>query len=102
MIAEFQQVLRVVLPSAAKTRLKSVLDRLHWNSLRLAMREQGLWELQERLAEIVPDLRHQYSSVEVDSAYLLLKVRGMHAFQVALTNAAIASVRATRVCALSG
>ena len=94
MIGGLQQVVRAVLPRAAKTRVQSALERLQRYSLCLALREQGLWELQERLAQIVPDLKRQYTAFEVNSAYLVLKVRGMHAFQVALTNEAIASLSA--------
>lgn len=89
MIVGLQQVVRAVLPRAAKARVQSVLERLQRYSLCQALREQGLWELQERLSEIVPDLRHQYTSQELDSDYLLLKVRGQHAFQVSLANEAI-------------
>lgn len=92
MIAMLQRSLRGVLPTAAKMRLRAVLELLQRYSLSLAVREQGMSELVERLTQIVPDLRHQYTSFEVDSSYLLLKVRGMHAFQVDLTNLAISSL----------
>ena len=81
-----------ILPATAKTKLRATLERLQSASLRLALREQGLWELQERLKQIVPDLKHQYSSFEVDSYYLQLKVRGQHAFQIALATEAIKTI----------
>src|SRR2546425_352569 len=81
-----------ILPSAAKKSLRAGIERLQSASLRLALREQGLWELQERLGRIVPDLKHQYSSFEVDSDFLRLKVRGQHAFQIALATEAIRTI----------
>lgn len=96
MIAGLQQVFRVVLPGTVKAHLKTALERLQLNSLRQAVREQGLWELEEQLTQIVPDLKHQYSAFEVDSDYLSLKIRGMHAFQMTLANAAIASLSSLR------
>lgn len=92
MIVTLQRSLRGILPPAAKMGLRAVLERLQRYSISLAVREQGLSDLVERLAQIVPDLRHQYTSFEVDSSYLLLKVRGMHAFQMDLTNTAISSL----------
>src|SRR6266571_9088580 len=80
------------LPATAKKRLRGVVERLQIASLCAALREQGLCELQERLRQIVPDIRNQYSSFEVDSDFLQLKVRGQHAFQVALAVEAINSI----------
>lgn len=92
MIVTLQRSLKGVLPPAVKIRLRSVLERLQEYSLSSAVREQGMSELVERLAQIVPDLRHQYTSLDIDSSYLSLKVRGMHAFQIDLANFAITSL----------
>jgi 2-polyprenyl-3-methyl-5-hydroxy-6-metoxy-1,4-benzoquinol methylase len=58
----------------------------------MALREQGLWELYDHLGRIVPDLKKQYTSFDIDSEYLLLNVRGMHTFQIALVNEALQSI----------
>jgi 2-polyprenyl-3-methyl-5-hydroxy-6-metoxy-1,4-benzoquinol methylase len=58
----------------------------------MALREQGLWELCDQLGQIIPDLKKQYTSFELDSDYLLLNVRALHAFQVALVNQTIESI----------
>lgn len=91
-ISGLQQVLKATLPSAGRDRLRSSLEQLQACSLRAAIREQGLWELQTHLAQIVPDIKKQYSTFDLDSQYLLLKARGMHAFQIALLNHAIDAV----------
>lgn len=88
-----QRVLKATLPTVERKRLLAIVERLQIKSLRAAIREQGLWELQERLSEIVPDVRHQYTAHELDSDYLILKVRGQHAFQASLANEAIRGLR---------
>lgn len=80
------------MPIAAKKQLRSGLEYLQSVSLRIALKEQGLWNLYDQLGRIVPDLKKQYTSFDVDSEYLLLNVRGMHAFQIALVNEAIRSI----------
>lgn len=58
-------------------------------SLKRALIEQKLWDLCTQLQGIVPDIKHQYSSFEVDSEFLTLSVRGIHAFQIELVNRAL-------------
>ena len=53
-------------------------------SLRAALREQGLWSMYRYLEGLVPDITDQYTSFRVDTDYLRLKVRGLHAFQMEL------------------
>lgn len=91
-ITSLQRLLKAALPAGHKQRLLAVLERLQTASLKAAIREQGLWALLEQLKGIVPDLRHQYTSSEIQSEYLCWKVRGMHAFQIALANEAIQAV----------
>ncbi len=62
-------------------------------SLRQAVREQGLADLYGRLVEIVPDIRHQYSSFEITTEYHQVKVRSQHAFQVSLVEQALKLLR---------
>ena len=59
-------------------------------SLRAAIREQGLWPMMRYLEGVVPDIADQYTSFRVDTDYLRLKVRGLHAFQMGLVRDAIA------------
>jgi hypothetical protein len=61
-------------------------------SLRQALKEQGLEATYHRLADIVPDIRHQYTGYELDREYLLVGTRALHAFQVALIEEALQSL----------
>ncbi len=57
-------------------------------SLRAAIAEQGLGDMCDRLRQIVPDLRAQYTGGFDDAEYARYwesKMRGMHAWQVRLT-----------------
>jgi 2-polyprenyl-3-methyl-5-hydroxy-6-metoxy-1,4-benzoquinol methylase len=76
----------------ARKQLRFGLESIQSTSLRLALKEQGLWELYGQLERIVPDLRKQYTSFDVNSDYLSLNVRGLHSFQISLVNGAIGSV----------
>lgn len=88
-ITGLRHLLRATLSEEGKAQVFRWLERLEIWSLDAAIREQGLCELQRRLEQIVPDLSQQYTSDHLDSKYLLLKVRGLHAFQVALASEAI-------------
>lgn len=80
--------LQKYLPPAAHQRLKRNWHRLSQalarKSLQQALDEQNLSSLAQRLAEIVPDIKDQYTALSVDSPYLALKVRALHAFQVSM------------------
>lgn len=58
-------------------------------AIKSAIREQGLNELFTTLSNIVPDISQQYSSFALDTTYLNIKVRALHAFQMSLTNKVI-------------
>lgn len=58
-------------------------------SLRKALSEQELLPLYNQLNAIVPNIRKQYTSFEIDNEYLEIKVRGLHAFQVYLVEKAL-------------
>ena len=65
-----------------------VYQSLSTTSLRAAIREQGLEQLCDRLRQVVPDLREQYTGGFDDAEYMRyweMKMRGMHAWQVRLT-----------------
>lgn len=64
--------------------MRYLLEPVMFFSLRKAARQQKLNALRDRLEEIVPDISEQYSAFRIDSDYLRLKVRNMHAFQVSL------------------
>jgi len=73
---------------AYKSQIKAFIKKhiqmiQHW-SLRLAGRQQGFSGLSEQLGRIQPDLRHQYTTFEIDTPYLETKVRAQHAFQVSV------------------
>ncbi len=78
-----KSLLRNVLPNRIK-------DALLVRSIRAAVREQGLSDLMDELAEIVPDISHQYTTFPLDSDYIKTKVRAMHAFQIHLVMQALA------------
>src|SRR3990167_4669052 len=64
-------------------------------SLRAALREQGLWSMYRYLEGVVPDITDQYTTFRVDTDYLRLKVRALHAFQMSLVRAAL-NIRGSR------
>lgn len=92
-IPRLQPFLKRTLSDTQKERLHAILEWMQIKSLRAAIREQHLWELQQQLAEIVPDLRQQYTAQELNSGYLVLKARGQHAFQIWLACKAIGGLR---------
>ncbi len=49
-----------------------------------AIKEQDLFELYNKLNSIVPDIKNQYSSFQIDSEYLNVKVRAQHSFQISI------------------
>lgn len=62
----------------------SKTQRMLFLSLKAAGQEQGLDGLVEQLRCIIPSLEDQYSMFKVEGDYLSLKVRQVHAFQIAL------------------
>lgn len=67
-----------------KTYFKKAFYSVCTNSLKSAAREQGLDRLIVELEGIVPDIKEQYSVLKIDTKYLNVKVRNMHAFQCTL------------------
>jgi nucleotide-binding universal stress UspA family protein len=88
-----RSLVKRALPRPVDAFLTSPLDWIRVRSLRAAVREQGLADLERRLVEIVPDISRQYSEYGVDSEYMNAAVRGLHAFQVELANRAIGLAR---------
>lgn len=74
---------------ALKDRLRRLRENLLLKSLRAAIGEQGLAESLRSLSQAAPDVSGQYSSFKVEGEYLETKVRGQHAFQIALAQAAL-------------
>ena len=81
--------LREILPDATHLWLRKGGERLLVQCLHQALREQSLLETYARLLPIVPDIQQQYSSFSLDTEYLTLKTRGLHAFQVSLVQKAL-------------
>lgn len=81
------------LASKMPNRLKHWINKpMNWIriwSIKAAVREQRLSPLYNQLAAIVPDITHQYSSFEVNTEHLIINVRALHSFQVALINKAL-------------
>lgn len=86
-------LLKALFPRTIWIRLRRpfniLTEQLKISSIRAAVRRQGLEELLRHLVQIVPDITHQYTRFLVNTDYLRLKVRAVHAFQVALANEAI-------------
>lgn len=84
---------RKVLPPSLYEKIKissfDFFHRLARQSLNEALREQRLFSLNRELADIVPDIRDQYSTFRLNTPYLIEKVRGQHAFQISLVNEAV-------------
>jgi len=69
-----------------KQYLKTAYESMCRASLQKAAIEQGLGDLGVKLEKIVPDISNQYSTRKLDTNYLKIKVRNMHAFQISLVN----------------
>ncbi len=66
-----------------------LVESIPIRSIRAAVREQKLLTIYHQLAEIVPDVTHQYTSFDLKSEYYKIKVRAQQSFQIALANEAI-------------
>ncbi len=75
-----------------KHRFDRLINGTRISSIRAAVREQKLLSLYNELSEIVPDITHQYSSLELDTEFLKTNTRALHAFQIALVNDALKSI----------
>ncbi|MBF0267931.1 MAG: hypothetical protein HQL44_05025 [Alphaproteobacteria bacterium] len=74
---------------------RALYHKLSAASLDAAAQEQGLAELREKLRQILPDIRDQYSAKLDEDEYLRFwerKMRTLHAFQVRMAQDAIAHV----------
>jgi len=58
-------------------------------SLQMAMKEQGLGTLYQRLEKIVPDVSHQYNTDDMDNIYWTTKIRAEQTLHVGLSLRAI-------------
>lgn len=78
------------------TSVKSILRRQKEpfliGAIKSAIREQGLHKLFVKLSDIVPDIRYQYSNFVLDTPYLDINVRAIHAFQMSLVNNVIEQI----------
>ncbi|HDY68113.1 MAG TPA: hypothetical protein ENH85_10000 [Candidatus Scalindua sp.] len=63
------------------------------NSLKKAAKEQKLDKISANLEKIVPDIRYQYSTFELEKAYQITNVRNLHAFQISLVNEIIQELK---------
>lgn len=88
-----KKILRCLLPRTSLSRMEEKLrvmyEKKALRSIRKALIEQDLLSLYNRLCAIVPDIRHQYSSFNIENEYYNTKVRGLHAFQISLVNDAL-------------
>ncbi len=69
--------------------LSRITQTLYINSLKAAIKQQDLSKTYLQLEKIVPDISEQYSCFKLDSEYLITNIRGMHSFQMSLTNKVI-------------
>ncbi len=75
----------------------ALLERVGSWSLNLALAQNGLQSMVQKLTEIVPDVSDQYSGSAMQGPYWQLKVRGMHAFQTTLMLKALAGLPRKRL-----
>lgn len=72
-----------------KSHLKNFFFFICGKSLEKAAREQNLDGLSDKLKNLVPDIKDQYTTFKLESGYDQLKARIMHAFQMSLVNKVI-------------
>jgi len=92
---KIKSFLKHILPKRLRSWIWRVVTARRIKSIRAAIREQKLLPIYHQLSEIVPDITHQYSSFNLDSGYLITKVRAEHAFQIALVNEALQFIRSS-------
>lgn len=85
----FRGFLKHVMPNRLLLRIMNIDELMRTKSIRAAIREQKLLPVYDQLAVIVPDITHQYSSFDIDTEYLVTKVRAEHSFQIALVDEAL-------------
>lgn len=85
----FKSFVKHILPNRLISWIGRVENALRTKSIRAAVREQKLLTTYHQLTEIVPDITHQYTSVDLDTEYLKTKVRAEHSFQIALVSEAL-------------
>ena len=68
--------------------LKEIAKKLLIRAIDSSCKESGRFELMKSLESVVPDVSDQYTTFEVDSAFLEKMVRGLHAFQMSLVQKA--------------
>lgn len=68
---------------AIKTR---IVEYVFQKSLESSAKELGLNELKNKLSKAGSDISQQYSSFTLDKAYMIEKVRNLHAFQISLVD----------------
>lgn len=76
-----------------KSLLRNTKEELLRRSLVSAAREQGLWELAQRLRVVAGGFADHYTGWSIDNEYLRTKVACQHAFQVLLTRTALSDAR---------
>ena len=79
-------ILKYFIPKSIKPFLRETLRSVMKTSIEKASKEQSLKNIADKLAEIVPDMTDQYSTLKVDNPYVKVKVRNQHAFQISLVN----------------
>ena len=64
--------------------LKEIAKKYLIQAIDSSSKESGRFDLMKNLEEIVPDVSDQYTTFEVDNAFVEKMVRGLHAFQMSL------------------
>lgn len=79
---------------------RAIYQTLSALSLDKAAQEQGLADLRDRLRQILPDIRDQYSLAIDEAEYLRYwerKLRGLHAFQISAIREALTHVEGAKL-----
>lgn len=74
---------------------RNEFEKLLIKSLNSAAKEQDLCGIRDQLIKIAPDIKEQYTSFNVDTEFLEVKVRTQHAFQIKL---ALKALQGTEKC----
>ena len=68
--------------------IKSFVKSLFSGAIYSASKENGFYDLANRLKKVVPDVSEQYTTFEVNDVFLESMVRCLHGFQMSLVEKA--------------
>jgi len=89
-LVNLKNFLKCLLPMNIQHKFRNRHEYLRIACIKKALRHQGLLGLYNKLCSMVPDISDQYTdNSHTNSEYFMIKIRGMHAFQVSLMQKAL-------------